>query len=552
MRYYYILFLLLFSFSSFGGILSGPQFYKFRIYLKDKGKIEFSADDPLKFLSERAVERKKKENVKIDETDFPISREYFSLMEKAGGEVVSYSKWFRTLIVQTDDSARINDISSLPFVDSVKYVWRGTCNNYKLNAARPRLKEVHCEEEKSSDSFLGLTEPQFTLHNAQTLACAGFRGKGIMVGVIDAGFTNFDVIPCFETVNLNGFMSFVPGGDIFSSSDHGTKVVSAMALNKPGVMMGSAPDASYWLLCSEDVSSEFPVEEDYWVRAIEFADSLGLDVINTSLGYYQFDDSRLDYKHADLTGGVSLMSQAAAMAFDKGMVLVVSAGNEGNKPWQKSTPPGDARNVLAVGAVGTDSIIASFSSRGFMEDGRIKPDLVSVGKGTVTVGHDGSFGRTNGTSLSSPFLAGLIASLWSVNPELHRTELIDIVKKSSDRYLSPDSVYGQGIPDFRKGMSEVLKTLEMQPGKVEKNGWSIQPDSTGNYWVTLLDPAFSLDDYSFRLLDESGKFISGYSFNESNTAFVPLSKDIRDNNRALYFVVDEPFAKRTYKIKLQL
>jgi subtilisin family serine protease len=247
------------------------------------------------------------------------------------------------------------------------------------------------------------------VHNADNLHSAGYRGKGIEIGVIDAGFTNFDVIPEFETVDLLGYSNFVPEGDMFATSDHGTKVLSAMAVNQPGLMMGSAPEASYWLLRSEDVTSEFPVEEDYWIRAIEFADSIGLDIINTSLGYYEFDDLILNYTHDDLTGEVSLMSRAADLAYEKGMIIVVSAGNEGNKPWQKSTPPGDAKNVIAVGAIGTDSIIAPFSSYGELADGRIKPDLVSIGRGTITINQFGEVVRTNGTSLSSPFLAGLIA-----------------------------------------------------------------------------------------------------------------------------------------------
>jgi Subtilisin-like serine proteases len=469
-------------------------------------------------------------------------------VKEAGGEVVSYSKWFKTLVVQVNDSSKIEGIRSLPFVDSVMYVWRGNNQSYR-KGLRPRLNKADCGEAKPSDTVFGLTEQQFRIHNADKMAHAGYRGKGIQVGVIDAGFTNFDVIPHFDTVKLRGYKNFVPGGGMFSASDHGTKVLSTMAVDNPGWMTGSAPEAGYWLFRSEDVTSEFPVEEDYWVRAIEFADSLGIDVINTSLGYNHFDDRLLNYSHADLTGNVSFMSLAADMAYNKGMLVVVSAGNEGNKPWQKSTPPGDAKYVLSIGAVATDSTIASFSSRGFMADGRIKPDLVSVGSGTITIGQDGSIGTTNGTSLSAPFLAGLAASLWGVNPGLHRSELVAIIKKSSDRYSAPDSVYGHGIPDFQKAMAEVLKTLEIYPKKVAENGWSIQPDISGNYMVHLINPEFATYSYSFRLLDESGKLISEHSFNENDTVLVPLSDEIRKNNRFLHFVVDDPFIQRTYRIK---
>src|SRR5690554_6918848 len=470
--YFYLIFfktlILFLASSTFSYSKSGPalnstlsQHYKFRGYLKDKGCNDYSAENPTQSLSEKAIERKSLQNSKIDETDFPISTDYFNLVKKAGGEVVSHSKWFSTLVVKVNDSLKINDINSLSFVDSVKYVWKGTVGNYK-KTLRPRISQNITYSTDLIDSIYGFSSEQFKFHNADLLYECGFRGKGINIGVIDAGFTNYDVIPAFENINLLGFENFVPEGELFSSSDHGTKVLSTMAVNLPGIMIGSAPEASYYLLRSEDVTSEFPVEEDYWVRAIEYADSVGLDLINTSLGYNEFDDKYLNYTHDDLNGETSFMSRAADMAYEKGLLIVVSAGNEGNKTWQKSTPPGDAKNVVAVGAVGTDSLIASFSSHGYMADGRIKPDLVSVGRATVTIGRDGSIGNTNGTSLSSPFLAGLIASLWSVNPKLHRSELIDIVIRSSDRYESPDSVYGYGIPDFQKALTEVLKTVDVE------------------------------------------------------------------------------------------
>lgn len=549
MRYLFAFLLSLFTLFSSGQITLHPQYYKFRVYLKDKGNTVHSTDNPDVFLSGRAIERKKKENVEIDESDLPVSRDYFTLVEKAGGKIVTHSNWFSTLVVEVSDSLRIGNIESLSFVDSVKYIWRG---NRPLpgERARPRLVSVGCDENAGADTEYGFTDTQFRMHNAAIMAEAGFRGRGMLIGVIDAGFTNFDVIPRFESVRLGGYMDFVPDGSLFASSDHGTKVLSTMATHLPGLMMGSAPEATYWLLRSEDTSSEFPVEEDYWVRAVEFADSLGVDVINTSLGYNNFDDKSLNYTHAGLDGSVSLMSQAADKAYEKGMLIVVSAGNEGNKSWQKITPPADAMNVLAVGAVGTDSIIASFSSHGLTADGRIKPDLVSVGRETVTIGRDGSVGQTNGTSLSSPFLAGLIASLWSVNPALHRSELVDIVKRSSDRYVNPDSVYGYGIPDFHKAMKEVLGKLEIYPKELTDNGWGIHPEPAGGYTVSLSEPVFSSSSYSFRLLDESGYLISTYRFKEDNTVFVPLQDKIRKGNRFLYFVTEEPFKQRIYKVEI--
>ena len=524
--------------------------YKFRVYLKDKGAINYSVNRPEEFLSKESIERKKRQNAGIDTSDFPISPDYFTLMQKAGGNVVSYSKWLKTIVVQVPDSAEISKIAKLPFVDSVKYVWRGANRNY-VNPVRPRLEKTDCEEAVLFENSLGITQLQFGLHNAHEMAKAGFRGKGIRVGVIDAGFTNFDVIPFFEGINFRGFKNFIPTGEIFSSNDHGTKVLSTMAVNQPNLMMGSAPESMYWLLRSEDVTSEFPVEEDYWVRAIEYADSLGIDIINTSLGYNDFDDKSLDYTHADLTGKKSIMSLAADKAYEKGMLVVVSAGNEGNKDWQKITPPGDALNVVTVGAVGIDSLIASFSSHGHAADGRVKPDLVSVGRATITVGQNGLIGMTNGTSLSSPFLTGLIASLWSINPDLQRAEIVDIVKRSADRYATPDSVYGYGIPDFGKAVTEVLKTLKPVNKKVAIKDWSIEASPSGNvYNVTLTDPEFSLDAYSVSLLDEDGKIIAQHQFDEQNSVQFPVSAEIKRKNKFLHFVINKPFVQKTLRIKI--
>lgn len=578
MRYFFVLLLSFFSFLSFGQEAQHSQYYKFRVYLKDKGDTGHTLHNPETFLSQRAIERKLKEKVTIDDADLPISNDYFTVVEKSGGKVVSFSKWFSTFVVEVADSLLIGNIESLSFVDSVKFVWRG--NKIPLGEKpRPRLStiesvtpQVHLSASSSyvthqgitssddesapsqTPQFLsdyGLADAQFRMHNAHIMSDGGFRGKGILVGVIDAGFTNFDVIPSFESVRIGGYRDFVPTGSIFAASDHGTKVLSTMATQLPGVMMGSASEATYWLLRSEDVRSEFPVEEDYWVRAVEFADSVGIDIINTSLGYNNFDDQYLSYTHASLNGNVSLMSKAADMAYDKGMLMVVSAGNEGNKVWGKVTPPADARNVLAIGAAGSDSIIASFSSRGMTADGRIKPDLVSVGLETITIGHDGLIGNTNGTSLSSPFLTGLITSLWSVNPAIQRTELVDIIKRSSDRYHSPDSIYGNGIPDFHIAMQEVLGKLQTYDKDVSHDGWNIRAVSTGAYEVLLSDPAYSTSSYSLRVLDESGNLLYKQSFEKDKMILkVELEKEKFLQCEFLYFVTEEPFKQQIFRIKI--
>ena len=527
---------------------NAPTKYKFRVYLKDKGKTEFSVSEPEKFLSPQSIDRKKRQQVKIDETDLPISADYFRLITETGGKPVSHSKWFKTMVVEVEDSAQIGNILRLSFVDSAKYVWREIKKDHPA-PFRPRLGLTDCLDSAKLKSPFGITDKQFALHNAQNMALSGFNGKGVNIAVIDAGFVNADVIPYFKDVNITGFKSFAPGEDVFLWSDHGTKVFSTMAVNLPNVMMGSAPAAMYCLLRSEDVLSEFPVEEDYWVRAAEYSDSIGVDVINTSLGYVNFDDETLNYKHENLDGKTSLMTRAADKAYEKGMIVVTSAGNEGTKEWQKISVPADAAYALTVGAVGTDSLIASFSSKGFTADNRVKPDVVSVGRFTKTIGYNGLLGSTNGTSLSSPFLAGLVASLWSINPEINRGEILDIVKKSADKYNRPDSVYGYGIPDFGKAMKEVLAKLKTKEKSVTEKFFSISRTAKNNYLLTLLKPDFTPDAYQVNLLDESGNLISAHQFEkESLTIAIPAEK--RKVNRFIHFVFQSPFEQKTVRFKL--
>lgn len=522
--------------------------YRFRVYLKDKGNPVFPVSEPEKFLTPQAIKRKKQQQVKIDQSDLPISPDYFNQLKNAGGKPVSHSKWFKTIVIQLKDSAQINAILQLPFVDSARYVWRGIEQNH-CNPVRPRLGWPDCPDKNGQKNYFGLTEKQFALHNAQQMVLSGFTGKGINIAVIDAGFTNADVIPQFGDVNLAGFESFVPAGDIFASSNHGTKVFSTMAANLPGIMVGSAPSAKYYLLRSEDVASEFPVEEDYWVRAVEYADSIGIDLINTSLGYITFDDTTLNYKPENLNGKTSFMTLAADKAYEKGMILVTSAGNEGNKPWQKISAPADAKHALTVGAVGTDSIIASFSSKGFTADNRLKPDIVSAGKKIVTIGYNGLLDFTTGTSLSSPFVAGLVASLWSVNPGMNRAEVLNIVKRSSDRYNCPDSVYGYGIPDFGKAVRVVLSKLETHEKSVAEDCFSISHTEKNSFEITIIEPDFSFDAYKVNVLDELGNLIAKHEF-ENEKLTIPVQQEVKKANQFIHFIFKSPFTQKTIRFKL--
>ena len=544
---YLVLFLLIAQFQ-IASSESETISYKFRVYLKDKQIGDSEEADPLTFLSQKSIDRRIEQLVEIDTTDYPVSDVYKGAITNQGVDIVAESKWFNTVVVHCEDSIRIKEIERLSFVDSVKFVWRGQRYMQK-ESMRPRLQEKVCEADTLTESYFGISDRQFAFHNAQFMHNAGFQGKGIDIAVIDAGFTNVDVIPSFVHSFIQGYKSFVPDGNIFSSIDHGTKVLSTMALNLPHKVMGSAPQSSYLLLRSEDEHSEFPVEEDYWVAAIEYADSLGVKLVNTSLGYNQFDDSSLNYTHKELTGAESFISKATNAAFDKGMLVVGSAGNEGNKEWLKITVPGDSEKMLTIGAVTLDSTVTSFSSHGPTVDGRIKPDLVSIGSMTVTIGQTGLISYTNGTSFSSPFLTGLIGSLWSVNPQLNRNELIDIVRQSAHQFQRPDSILGYGIPDFKIAYQNVLRTLEKQENGIINELMQVSMIEKESMIIALNEPQYDAHSYSLRVLNKDGNTIISEKFDSSEYIFT-ISEAIREENDELFVVVQSPFEQLTVRLKI--
>ena len=360
---------------------------KYRICLKDKAATEYSLQRPEEFLSAKALERRHRQGLEVDSTDLPVCRSYVDEIQRQGVNIVVTGKWENFVTVSCNDSSAIGRIAALPFVRSAERVWMRPAKE----VVTPQRDSLVNRPEKHPESYYGAGAAQIQLSRGDKLHEAGFRGQGMTIAVIDAGYHNADRITAFDMNRVLGVKDFVnPRADIFAEQSHGMAVWSCMGLNRPEVMVGTAPEASYWLLRSEDTApeasywllrseddySENLVEQDYWSAAVEFADSVGVDVINTSLGYYTFDDPSKNYEFRQLDGRYALMSRQASHVADKGMVLVCSAGNAGAGPWKKITPPADADNVLTVGAVGKDGVLATFSSIGNTADGRIKPDVV--------------------------------------------------------------------------------------------------------------------------------------------------------------------------------
>ena len=426
--------------------------YKYRVNFRDKAETTYALDKPSAYLSERALERRMKQGLPVDSTDIPVCRSYIDMLVGKGAQLVSKSKWNNTVVVQVSDTSVIDKVAALPFVTAVRKVWTAPDSIPARNANRK--KEVTNRVTKSNN-YYGDAWRQIAVHHGDSLHAAGFRGKGMQIAVIDAGFYNADEISVFKGMDLLGTRDFVNShSDIYAENYHGMKVLSCMAANKPNVLVGTAPEASYWLLRSEDDDTEQPVEEDYWAEALEFADSVGVDVINTSLGYYSFDDKSKNYKYRDLDGRHALMSRQASHIADKGMILVCSAGNSGAGSWKKITPPGDADNVLTVGAIDKRAVLATFSSVGNTADHRVKPDVVAVGVGSDVIRTDGNQGRANGTSFSSPIMCGMVTCLWQACPTLTAKEVIELVRRSGDRAGFPDNIYGYGVPDMWKAYND--------------------------------------------------------------------------------------------------
>lgn len=423
--------------------------YRFRIYLKDKGASEFALDKPEEFLSEKAISRRLKKNISIDESDLPIANAYMDSLVAAGVEPVVNSKWLGTVVVETKDSLVVEKLALLSIVDSVKWVWKGSLKA-GVNETRAVTDRIS-PKDKLLDEQYGYAHKQIKMLNGIKLHNQGYKGQGITVAVIDAGFNNVDRLAAFERLNLLGTRNFVDSGEsVFVGDDHGTKVLSCMAANFEGVMVGTSPEAAYWLIKSEDSRSEFPVEEDYWAAAVEFADSVGVDVISSSLGYFTFDEEEMGYTQTALDGNTAQVSRAAAIASGKGLLLFCSAGNEGNGHWGKITFPSDAPGILTVGSVTSDKKKSTFSSVGFTSDYRVKPDVVALGSGSCVLDTNGYVCYVNGTSFSTPILAGMGVCLWQALPWLTNHEIMDLLRRNSSQYNRPDAELGYGIPDIFK------------------------------------------------------------------------------------------------------
>ena len=457
---------------------------KYRVQFTDKNNSPYSISNPSAILTQRALDRRSNQGIAIDETDIPVNQAYIDSLVNLGAQVFNVSRWFNTATIFITDTNVINDILALSFVSSVtktrpyfqlriKHPRNGGGNSYegKLAPASQKIAQNLNQTESTKRTMYSYGDGfnQANMIGVDYLHGLGFNGSGMVIAVLDAGFYHVDVLDMFDSLRssgrLLGYKDFVtPGNDLFQESTHGMSVLSTMAGNVPGLLIGTAPGASYWLLRSEDAGSEYVVEEDNWIAAAEYADSVGADVINSSLGYTDFDDDSQSHTYSDMDGNTTRVTRGADMAASKGILVVNSAGNSGNNWWRYIGAPADADSIITVGAVNSVGIIASFSSLGPTSDGRVKPTVCAQGEGTYVVSATDGVYPGNGTSFSSPVLAGAVTCLWQANPSFTNMEIIDAVKHSASHYSVPDSMYGYGIPILfqKRSISFYLHQNEVQ------------------------------------------------------------------------------------------
>ncbi len=440
----------------------GPA-YIYRIYLTDKRNTPYSIAHPHRYLSRRAIQRRERQHLAVDSTDLPVNPRYIRLIRSEQVQVVGQSRWHNTLLVRLKDSTLIQRIVQLPCVKGSRLVWQSP-DSIVPSARNVKYHEQFEARDSAGNEYYGKARQQIVSLHGEQLHAKGFQGNGMMIAVVDGGFKNADRIPAFRHIDIRGTQDFVypRSPSIFAETDHGTKVLSAMAINEPSFYVGTAPKASYWLLRSEDQQTEQEVEEDYWTMAAEFADSVGCDIINSSLGYNEYDHPDMSHRLWHLDGRTAFASRSASMLAGKGMLLVNSAGNSGMGPWKKIGIPSDAEHILTVGAVTPEAAhaaghIAPFSSIGPTQDGRIKPDVVAIGGPAFLVNGRGVIMEDMGTSFSTPIICGLMACLWQAFPEKTPVQLIDMIIQTGNNREHPDNVYGYGIPDFHQAFLNAKK-----------------------------------------------------------------------------------------------
>ncbi len=448
------------------------------VFFADKVDVAASIANPISILTQEAIDRKAMHNIAIDELDVPVNEAYITQLKNTSGITVhAKSKWMNAVYVR-GSQANIDALTNLPFVTEVEFADK-SLNRKPFQRTTEDKFRIENEESRVVYDY-GAAANQVEMLGVDFLHEENLTGEGMVIAVLDSGFPNVMTNPAFSDIvsdgRLLGTYDFAERQiNVDGTGSHGAQTFSDIGAFLDGAekFVGTAPDASFYLFRTEFAPTENPVEEAWWVEALERADSLGVDVVNTSLGYQDYDNPNYDHTYQDLDGETTIAARGGNFAFAKGMLLVTSAGNDGNGFGFVATP-GDSKGILTVGAVDSSGNYVDFSSFGPTVDGRIKPDVMAQGRDAAVVDRDGNVGFSNGTSFSSPIMAGAVASLWQARPEAKNSRIMELIRESSDLFNNPSNEMGYGIPNFEEAYN-ALQVLGIED-QLLKETFAIYPN----------------------------------------------------------------------------
>lgn len=516
---------------------------RYAVMLTDKNNSTYSFSNPSAYLSQRAINRRLQFGITLDSLDLPVNSTYLAAIQNTGAVILNTSRWLNEVTVDVSaNPGALSAINALPFVKQTKLAARTTNrSNSKYSFEMESLMHRQSQTQKvaSTSSFYnyGNALNQIQMLHGDNLHDLGFRGDGKIIAMLDAGFLRADSMTAFDSLRAhNRILStydFVDhNSNVYDDHTHGSMCFSIIGANDPGNIVGTAPEASFLLYRSEDAATEKLIEEYNWATAAETADSAGADIISSSLGYSVFEDSTMNHTYNDMDGRTAPISIAANIASRKGIVVVSSAGNEGNGQWHYITAPADADSILTIGAVDAAGVYASFSGTGPSFDGRIKPTVVAQGQGTfVSDPYSNVVFSGNGTSFSCPVIAGLVASLWQAIPSANNMQIINAIVQSASQYSNPDSLLGYGIPNFDSARNSLLAVFNPYYGKGDfiekifpnpfKNQLNINfyADSNSQYTSEIFDLSGK------RVMVKRGEFVP-FTINNINLATANMGKGV--------------------------
>lgn len=512
------------------------QKFTYAVHFKDKGQHKNMEQAARLALSEYSINKKTERHIPLTVSDLPVNADYLQQLTQQDIDILLTSRWMNLAIISTnmEQEALLQQFS---FISGVKELTNTSPSTVNLSARK--LNAANNEPATTAVDY-GNTQAQIALMNLDCLHNKGYQGTGSLVAVFDTGFLGVDTISAFDSIRLqNRFIAtrnFVnPAQSVYSTDLHGTMVFSTMAGNRPGNFVGAAVNASYALAITENLGTETHQEEYNWLAAAEWADSMGADVIQSSLSYKYFDAGQGDYTEAQLDGKTAIITNAARMAASKGIIVVNSAGNDGTLPppmSKKISPPCDADSILAVGSVDANGLYHDISSIGNTADGRLKPDVVAMGRNTWILNNRGTALQNSGTSFAAPLISGLVACLKQANPQRSYWEIMRAVTVSANRLNNPDVYYGYGIPDACKADS-LLKTYNSvnEPSFSLKNKLLLFPNPSSDFTtLTSVDPSVKIAEVNLHAVN--GQLIQHLA---ASSAF-ETSIDLRSLASGIYLV----------------